>query len=921
MFLINIRTIADAYDSYGRRTHKRLPKNTYTHEVESDDPVAYYQMNDHTTAVMKDLSGNNQHGVYAGNGGVWPEGPAPLTGDDAQSVSFDGNANGHGAMPHYTLHRTVGTIEAWFKTSSSGVVLGMSNAAATAYVPTMYVGADGKLRAMMWTGGAATPITTPGTVNNNQWHHAVLRFSTNFQSLFLDGALVGGRNGTIDNLDMERNWVGRGWMSSTWPSPPGGSTKHLSTFNGSIANVAVYATSLSDSRITAHHSVGTTAGKSVQTSYYTNNTSAFSGCTAVAGIVGLEKTTTEVDPDGTDPAIVRHTAYDAWGRIVGNKEAAVANPTCTEYDSRGRVKKTIDRAAVATTTNYNDATQPGKVTQTFTDSAGTPRTTVDIADLLGRDLTYQDELGTITRSAYDQAGRATATYRTFAGGAETQLTSIAFDPFGRPASTSEHLSGGARTTTIGYDEAGRASTIQLPNGIFTMTGHDASLGYVNSLTNVAAGGAHLSDWTYQEDLAGRITVDTHVGVRTRNYSYDAAGRLTQTVEGATTRLYAYERNSNRCALAATCSTDWEYDAADKLLASPQATSYTYGNSAELLSSTRTDGKLETIAYDGNLHAKTIDDGTNTVSETLAPSGRVLRRRVTVDAGGAVLEDVEYGYDDAEDSPAYSRPYGGGAVTSYIGALTDVNGTGSWNIVNGHGDIVGTADSAATFTAVPSTDEFGVGAVPASRLGWLGSNERFTASPSLGLIRMGVRLYDPALGRFLQVDPVEGGSANDYEYCFGDPVNCFDLDGAWGFKMPKLRSVLRGAAIVGGIVGAVACGASVVCGVAAGAAAGAAAYAASNAGTRRFSVGGLVRNAAIGGALGWGGARLTRFAAGSRWLARPRALPGGFRYRIHFDRAVHPFRRFGNQSHWQVNVWRPRSNSWTWEKRFPVWRRF
>ncbi|MCW2573599.1 MAG: repeat protein [Frankiales bacterium] len=50
------------------------------------------------------------------------------------------------------------------------------------------------------------------------------------------------------------------------------------------------------------------------------------------------------------------------------------------------------------------------------------------------------------------------------------------------------------------------------------------------------------------------------------------------------------------------------------------------------------------------------------------------------------------------------------------------------------------------------------------------------SGSLGLVRMGVRLYDPKLGRFLEVDPVEGGSANDYDYCSGDPVNCFDLGG-------------------------------------------------------------------------------------------------------------------------------------------------
>lgn len=44
--------------------------------------------------------------------------------------------------------------------------------------------------------------------------------------------------------------------------------------------------------------------------------------------------------------------------------------------------------------------------------------------------------------------------------------------------------------------------------------------------------------------------------------------------------------------------------------------------------------------------------------------------------------------------------------------------------------------------------------------------------------MGVRLYNPALGRFLQVDPVPGGSANNYDYAGQDPINAFDLNGQW-----------------------------------------------------------------------------------------------------------------------------------------------
>ncbi len=43
--------------------------------------------------------------------------------------------------------------------------------------------------------------------------------------------------------------------------------------------------------------------------------------------------------------------------------------------------------------------------------------------------------------------------------------------------------------------------------------------------------------------------------------------------------------------------------------------------------------------------------------------------------------------------------------------------------------------------------------------------------------VGVRSYDPYLGRFLQPDPVPGGSANAYNYTFGDPINSQDPSGA------------------------------------------------------------------------------------------------------------------------------------------------
>lgn len=62
-------------------------------------------------------------------------------------------------------------------------------------------------------------------------------------------------------------------------------------------------------------------------------------------------------------------------------------------------------------------------------------------------------------------------------------------------------------------------------------------------------------------------------------------------------------------------------------------------------------------------------------------------------------------------------------------------------------------------------------------GWLGSLQRpVETEAGVSTIQMGARPYVAGLGRFLEVDPVDGGSCSDYDYACANPVNGFDLGG-------------------------------------------------------------------------------------------------------------------------------------------------
>jgi RHS repeat-associated protein len=456
-------------------------------------------------------------------------------------------------------------------------------------------------------------------------------------------------------------------------------------------------------------------------------------------------------PDGS----ATQATYDARGNVISSTNRRGHTTTYT-YDAHNlRTSKTFASGAQVLYT-YDGH----RNLQSVTNSAGTTMYTYDSADRLtgivypnGQSIQYSYNAGGQRIGMSDSTG-FTVTY--------------SYDAAGRPSQVSN---GGARIVAYTYDAAGRLSQKTLGNGTYTTFAYDAA-GNLLHLINYSSGGSVISEYDSTYDGMGRrIGMNSPAGSWT--YGYDADSQVTSVTLPGGSVQYTYDAAGNRTASVANGSATsflvnnldqytqagantYNYDADGNLIAGGGWT-YAYDDENRLISAgSATD--TWSYQYDG-LGNRVSATHNGSVTQYLNEPSGFGNVEAEFDGAGHLTGHYTYGLDLAGFVPAA----GPAAYYHFDPAGNTAQMTNSSGSVVDSYSYLPFGEKLTSIAGVPN---------PYTYVGEFGVMDEGS-----GLYFMRNRWYNPALGRFVQLDPIGFTSdSNLYRYAANSPLRFIDPSG-------------------------------------------------------------------------------------------------------------------------------------------------
>jgi RHS repeat-associated protein len=381
---------------------------------------------------------------------------------------------------------------------------------------------------------------------------------------------------------------------------------------------------------------------------------------------------------------------------------------------------------------------------------------------------------------YDTAGRAISQKQP-----SGSLVSWTVDADGNRTSLTWPETGAlAYTTSYAYDALNRmtdvfegAASAGVLLGHYSYDALSERTGIAYGGTTAAAGGrAPVATTAATYTTGGQIAQIVHSfngSALTFGYSYNqdhqrsgvSASDATYLVSGLTAASFAYAPN-NLNQYSTVGATAYTYNTNGNLTSDGTRT-YTYSNENILLTATAT-GSTVSYAYDPrNLRkAKTVNGTTTNYlsvgSQAVGDQGKG-QEIAEYDGSGNLLRRYVYG-------PGLDEPL----------VTIDAAGNHSYHFTDGLGSVVALVNASGQLTEKHAYSAYGLASSTA------GTAFQFAGrrvDPETGLYYNRARYYSPALGRFLQTDPIgTAGGINIYAYVMNDPTDRVDPQGTNGSSL-------------------------------------------------------------------------------------------------------------------------------------------